>query len=224
MRRRSWRRRKLLVGGIQYRLLAINIIYLFTTLVIFAAGLFGPLILRLNLGTLTPFEEQVMANQFLALHSRVWPPLILVFVLLTLHSIVITHRIAGPLYRFRQVFKAIAKGDLSVRANTRKKDYLKREAACFNMMIESLNERLQKLERERRDLRVALDELAKGIQGGRPDEIEWKVKALAAHIERLDEIMNGFDGLHPSVSATNELPTENVSILRSTGPATGTGG
>jgi len=37
-----------------------------------------------------------------------------------------SHRIAGPLYRFRKVFRSIEKGDLSVPSGVRKKDYLHR--------------------------------------------------------------------------------------------------
>jgi methyl-accepting chemotaxis protein len=223
--KKGWpRRRRLLIGGLQYRLLAINIVSFLLTLAVFVAALFGPLILELNFGTLTPFEERALANQFLALHSLAWPPLILMFVLLVLSSIVISHRIAGPLYRFRQVFKAIAGGDLSVRVHLRRRDYLKREAASCNTMIASLKERLQRLNRERRRLRASLDDLVGGIQNARAEEIEWKVKALAAHIEQIDEIMDGFGGLHPGLSATNEPPSEDVSILKSTGSATEAGG
>src|SRR5882672_10819226 len=118
------RRRRILGHPLQYRLLLMNVIHFATIVAIFAAVLFVPLALQLKNSALSVAQREQVANEFLSLHLRVWPALVAVLVLLVLHSVLISHRIGGPLYRFRHVFRAIAAGDFLTRANIRKNDYL----------------------------------------------------------------------------------------------------
>ncbi len=74
----------------------------------------------------------------MSLHSRIWPAILILFVLLSAHSVFVSHRIAGPLYRFRKVMKSVASGDLSIRFTLRKKDYLAKEASLVAEMIAAL--------------------------------------------------------------------------------------
>jgi nitrogen fixation/metabolism regulation signal transduction histidine kinase len=52
-----------------------------------------------------------------------------------------THRIVGPLYRFRQAFRAIAAGEEVPVLKLRKGDYLHDLKAEFNAMLEALKQR-----------------------------------------------------------------------------------
>jgi len=45
-------------------------------------------------------QHAQIAAQFLELNERIWPWLIITFLVLLLHSMYFMHRIAGPLYRF----------------------------------------------------------------------------------------------------------------------------
>jgi len=56
-----------------------------------------------------------------------WPAVLVVFIILSIHSILVSHRIAGPLYRFRQTFQQIIAGDISKMARIRKGDLLANE-------------------------------------------------------------------------------------------------
>ncbi len=51
-----------------------------------------------------------------------------------------SHRIAGPMYRFSKTFEAVREGDLSIRANLRKHDYLGEVADAMNEFLEWLEE------------------------------------------------------------------------------------
>jgi nitrogen fixation/metabolism regulation signal transduction histidine kinase len=76
-------------------------------------------------------EAQRVAEQFELLHSRFWPVVFVVSLLLIVHGVFFSHRIAGPLYRFRRIFQSVASGDLTVRTSIRKSDYLHVEAQCL---------------------------------------------------------------------------------------------
>jgi methyl-accepting chemotaxis protein len=50
----------------------------------------------------------------------------------------LSHKVAGPLYRFEALFEQVSKGDLSVRAKLRTDDQLIEMAEKFNQMMDSL--------------------------------------------------------------------------------------
>lgn len=51
----------------------------------------------------------------------------------------LSHRIAGPLFRFEKTLEEVSKGDLSQRINLRKTDQLKKLQDAFNKAMESLD-------------------------------------------------------------------------------------
>jgi nitrogen fixation/metabolism regulation signal transduction histidine kinase len=56
-------------------------------------------------------------------------------------AVVFTHRIVGPLYRLRQVVRAVAAGEELELITLRKGDYLQEFKDDFNAMLERLEER-----------------------------------------------------------------------------------
>jgi len=66
--------------------------------------------------------------------------------LVTLATIVVTlfvsHKIAGPMFRFEKELKQVAEGDLTKRVVLRKKDQITDMAGSLNDMISSLHEKL----------------------------------------------------------------------------------
>ena len=192
----AFKRRRILIESLQYRLLAIHLIYFVTILLIFAGALFLPLILQLQSGSLSVLEQGEVAGQFLALHARVWPAMLVVLVLLALHSVLVSHRIAGPLYRFRSIFKAIAEGDLSVRANLRKTDYLGKESDSLNEMIAGLRTKLAGIQKQSEEVRAAILALKPSIERGSVNEMHQRITDIQVQTERLEESIGHFR-LHP---------------------------
>lgn len=192
------RRKRFIVGPLQYRLVAFSILYAVVAPLAIAAVLFVPLMVQLGNESL-PLELQAeAANEFLTLHARIWPALLLVVVLLASHSIFISHRIAGPLYGMRRVFDAVLRGDLTVRARIRDTDYLHGDMTHLNTVIASLEARIQSLtalqrETERRyrgfmetssadlgaDGRLALDRIADALATSRACVAEFRVTGEA---------------------------------------------
>ncbi len=101
--------------------------------------------------------------------------------LITLAAIIITlfisHRIAGPMFRFEKDIRQIAQGNLKVRINLRQKDQFSEMAKAFNEMSSNLHEKVshidQKIDKliisaqetqETEDYQKQLQELKKMIQ------------------------------------------------------------
>ena len=65
--------------------------------------------------------------------------LIFLLLLIAWGTVFLSHKIAGPLYRFQTVFHQMARGDLSVRCQLRKFDEAKAVAEALNQALESLD-------------------------------------------------------------------------------------
>jgi hypothetical protein len=115
------RRRNYIVDKkLQYRLLGYNAIYFFITLAALSLALFTPLIFEISDPLLSPRQQAEVAGKILYLHSYLWPALLLVLVILGFHSVLVSNKIAGPLYRFRATFQRIIEGDISSSMSRRK--------------------------------------------------------------------------------------------------------
>lgn len=181
---RAFLRRRLLISAFQYRLLVVNFLYYCAIVLTFAVVLFLPPILQLRSAT-SPEESEHVAVAFLFLHSRLWPALLLVLGLLAFHSVVTSHRVAGPLYRFQCVWKAVAEGDLSVRARLRKSDYLKKEAEVMNEMIEALAKRITGIEEQSTAMRAVFDDLMRGRECGSSEALDKNLQRLGGLLDDL---------------------------------------
>jgi methyl-accepting chemotaxis protein len=174
------RKRYIIDKKLQFRLLIYNGIYLLVIILAVGAGLFLPLVLDLSNPNLSVAQQGEVVNKILYLHSRLSPILLLVFLLLIAHSVVVSHRIAGPLYRFRATFNQVAQGDLSRTTKIRKGDFLLNEQAKIEEMIEALRSRLHHIKNEHAVMERSLQALAECPLGGSNEE-------LAAIIAQLKE-------------------------------------
>jgi methyl-accepting chemotaxis protein len=133
------RRKKFLVDkSLQLRFVWMNLSYAALLLTAMAVSLFAPLIFQMNNLDARSAEASDAAVSLLYLHDRFWLPVLLTLILVTAHSLKTTHRIAGPLFRFRSVFASIEAGILPKPVKLRKNDYLDTELNAINRMLESL--------------------------------------------------------------------------------------
>ncbi len=127
----------------------------FCLLLLCGIALSTGLIFLLSQGTLTSSfsDSRLVINRT----SQAIMPTLLITNLITLGIITlaaiavtlfVSHRIAGPMFRFEQDIKKIARGDLSVRINLRRKDQFSEMATAFNEMVSGLNEKITKIDRE----------------------------------------------------------------------------
>jgi len=72
--------------------------------------------------------------------------------LITLATVVVTlfvsHKIAGPMFRFEKDLQAIGQGDLTKKVMLRKKDQITDMAVCLNNMIASLHSKILDIQTE----------------------------------------------------------------------------
>lgn len=72
-------------------------------------------------------------------------------------TIFISHKIAGPLYRFEDILHRITQGELDTRCHLRKFDEAKSVAHAFNMALEFLDTRISRMKKIVRENEKAPD-------------------------------------------------------------------
>jgi methyl-accepting chemotaxis protein len=175
--------------SIQYKFLAIVVIYGSIIAISMATALFLPDIIAMNNENLSQEMRTAAAQRTIAFHSRVWPSLITLVCIFALHSFRVLLRIFGPLYRFRVSFPDIGKGNLALRVKLRKKDYLKEEAEKFNEMLDVFREKWGNVQSYGQEALESLSALEKGFKEG-SDGIEDYQKLLEEHRTILEEVMS----------------------------------
>jgi methyl-accepting chemotaxis protein len=129
-------------------------------------------------------------------------PLLLGFLgLLTVVFLVMSHRIAGPLHRFQQVFREVAHGRLTTTVQLRDRDYLKPEAADLDAMIASLRERIGRAQTAARQCRGRAGQLLDRPASTTNPDLRALSKELAQLCATLDVFQVEPSG-HPSAWAT----------------------
>ena len=130
---------------------------------------------------MSPDTQEDAARLFLALDERVWVPLLLLLGGLTAHSVLVSHRIAGPLYQFRRLFGELRDGHVRVRTTLRKRDYLRKEATAFNEMVASIEARTAALHTQAAGLETGVRALRLAIDEGADEQIRRCCDRLGEH-------------------------------------------
>lgn len=110
---------------------------------------------------------------------------IIVTVIIGLFAVILTllfsHKIAGPLYRFKKELELVKEGDVSSAFNIRKYDQLKEVAGVLNSAKSKLRESLSSLKSEINDL-------------------ESKVKSLDIEKQDKEELINNFKKINEEIN------------------------
>ena len=177
--KRNYKRQHVIVKGFQARFVIVQLLWVTGALVVFAAALLGPLVYTLL--TAGPTVATAVADQFLLLHTTLWPVLAALLAMLAAVFIYMSHRVAGPLYRFRLAYKDLGEGRLDTVVKTRPTDYLKEEEDALNAMIGALRDRV-------RDGQRATDALEQVITERRADPRPPTVADLDALQARVRDV------------------------------------
>jgi methyl-accepting chemotaxis protein len=94
--------------------------------------------------------------------------------------ILLSHRIAGPLYRFEKILENLNDGDLTTTVHLRGTDQLVDFEKKLNAFIHTLRTRLSLLQSKEKELRAALN-------GGKDPELVLQLK------EKLDDLKDEID-------------------------------
>jgi methyl-accepting chemotaxis protein len=149
-------RRQFYVHKIQRKNLLFGAILLLAyTIILIVSMLLSPASAPMSNAPLA--AEKEVTDQFIALVSRFWPAFSISFILSLTLGLFLTHRLAGPLYRFEQTIKAILSGDLSVRIRLREKDEFQELALLLNQAVVEIEQRLRAIETKGHQLQERLD-------------------------------------------------------------------
>jgi len=129
-------------------------------------------------------DNPMLAPVMARVHHLILVQMTLYFGIITILAAVISHRIAGPLYRFEASAKTLAQGDLTHRVALRAGDELAEMQETFNEMAASLQTRVQKDRQLARRIAGKLETLSKRLEDGglRPE-----LAALKEEVEHLTQ-------------------------------------
>ncbi len=94
--------------------------------------------------------------------------------------------------RFRNTFKAVAAGALSVRVTIRKHDYLGHDADILNEIIAGLRTRIKDIEKHYEEACGVVMALERATEGGSAEDTNQNVEALRVQMGRLGASMEQF--------------------------------
>ncbi len=190
---RFLRRRRFLINRpLQFRLLWNSLMHVVLFVVVTAVSLFLPSMIELrNLATYSEKTVQA-ANQILYLHDYFWPSVVFVLIAIFLDSIRVSHKIAGPLFRFNRTFEAIEKGELPSTIRIRKGDLLAEESEAINRMLGGLRENVRAIQETHTVLRETLSGWAEAGKESSSTEMEDRVKDLVEKADQLEERIQCF--------------------------------
>ena len=203
--------RKFLVDPLQLRFVGIAIIHFAIIVLVFTGTLFVPIILQLQSGDIAQPHVQAAARKFLVLHNSLWLPMLGALILVVLHNVLFTHRVAGPLYRFRPYLKSVGNGNLSSPIKFRKRDHLKKEAAVASEMVESLRLKVTRVESDVEEASRAWNDLRNKLNAETSSELQQKISAMSARIDECRNSVSVFktgENEKPSPEILAEAPVE----------------
>ncbi len=190
MAKRDQRRRSYIVNKpLQYRFLAIILIYCLTIVLFLAVFLFVPDIIRMQDESLSLEARAGAANKILTLHARVWPAVIAIICVAAFHSFRSFHRLIGPLHRFRSVFEQVGSGDMSFTVQIREKDYLHQEEAALNEMLGMISGKVRTIQQAGAKALKSLGELEERVNGV-PNWGETDKEVMRHHRLRLETLLD----------------------------------
>lgn len=174
-------------SSLQYKFLAMILVYGFVVVCFFALAVFVPDILEMGDERLGLEIRGAAANRFLEKSTWVWPVVLCLILFLGIHFFRIFHRITGPLYRFRCAFQEVEKGKIRFPLKTRKKDYLREEEENFNKMLKVLLERFENMKHAAEGAFKSLDDVEQKMSEGFDPETTPGdlIRSHRDHLERL---------------------------------------
>jgi prepilin-type N-terminal cleavage/methylation domain-containing protein len=195
------RRRRFVVTSFQATYVATHLAWTGLLLLGFAALVFGPTAHELFTGG---EREQIRAaTVFLQLHARLWPALVALAAALTLLVLTQSHRVIGPLVRFKAVFEAVTRGELWVPSRLRSGDYPTVEAEALEAMLASLRTRVGEAQAASDRAAALLDDVS------RDTARDEQLRAAIADVRQtlaFYQVARPADGPPPAVAARERHP------------------
>lgn len=119
--------------GLAWRMLLVFLLFFAIGIfVVFAPSMFG-LLTGADLA-----ELELAAEEFLILHRRIWPAVLIVVGGVFVYTLLFSHRIAGPIYRINQVLHNMLRGEYPGSIPLRKGDHFHQTAELLERLAQQL--------------------------------------------------------------------------------------
>lgn len=175
--REQFKRRTVLVK----KSLQIKVLALVFLSVLFAFLLIGGE-LYYTLARTVLLENPSLQDTFSKIHQVLLVKGLLYLGIIFLISLFISHRMAGPIYRFEQSARALAEGDLTHRVVLRTGDELLELQEEFNRMAQSLQDRV----RQERQVLERLAQEMKKARASAPEAVSSSLEKIQADLEQVN--------------------------------------
>lgn len=167
--------------GITLRFVVIFAIFV----IVSSSVIFLPSALQLITGG-TVDELAGPASEFLLLHKRIWPMVLVIVAGTVIYSLFFTHRIAGPIYRLNKELKNMIDGNFPQKITLRDRDFFKETATLLEELSNRQRRGIDKEERLKyEEIRQKLSKLKERVgeleTGGELMEIIESLETLIKH-------------------------------------------
>jgi methyl-accepting chemotaxis protein len=184
----------------------INFSIRFLLLIVVEAVLIAGLFWYLSLNTLTTGYDgsqlRITSTSDYFLPSLIVSNVVIVLIVGVIGIIgllLISHRIAGPLYRFEKGVNEVSKGDLSYRFRTRKGDQLIELSESLNSLIAGMEARVEEMNRDLEGVLRTLNEIKpyfapENVDRAKVEQLSGELSQRIAHLkETLDNFRTSQD-------------------------------
>ncbi|MEK9142104.1 MAG: methyl-accepting chemotaxis protein [Nitrospirota bacterium] len=130
-------------------------------------------------------ERQVASAEMLMLSETVWVAVPVLFFGSVIFSLIITRRIAGPLYRLDESIQQWGRGNLRWRIQFRPSDQLDELEGTTNQAFQNIEQSFAKIQHQTQSLLAALSKIEQAGSSG-IKEAQDAMEEIAAVLQRFD--------------------------------------
>lgn len=130
-------------------------------------------------------QRKALNNALQAVNKSLLPKMVLLFILIFIGGIFVSHKMAGPMYRFEHSAEAIKEGDLKARFKIRKGDEMRKTASFLEGMTESLRVDIEKIKIAKDKLEDKLSDITKNLS-------EEDRRHLAEIVKEIDNALSKY--------------------------------
>lgn len=189
----KFKRRQFIVDKkLQFSFMFTSFFYFVMTILVLGIALFMPLVMDLYGSTSNVAVLGEVADKILYLNTMFWPAVFFLVVLICCHTIYKTHKLAGPLYRFRVVMNRVIGGDLTANFKLRDGDYLYEEMDILNGLIDELRARVFDVKERQAALHRSVIGTMEEAAAGKPEAAMERLDIIKEQSELLDETLGYF--------------------------------
>lgn len=134
---RSKRSEKFISRKIQFRFAFTVVPYMLLYTLAAALAVLAPFVIKLFWGVSLEEQERVV-SLFLTLYQNLWAVAAFSLILIASHSILMAHKMAGPIRKFEETLRALETWDVPDQLKLRKDDYFRELEGSWNELLKSL--------------------------------------------------------------------------------------